>query len=140
MTQEPPTSPWADSADRVSPDGRYQAVITDAHEIRMGAPTSGTLVIIDKQNGDRIVRRHEGCNASFVWSSNSDALAVPQWTRDLTQRLIIIHVPMGTVTMLPHEFRVLELHSFEDAVVRGVDSPIHMPIPVAAPVWRVMHD
>jgi hypothetical protein len=130
-------SPWADSADRISPDGRYQAVISDASEIRMGAPTSGTLVIIDKQNGDRIVRRHEGCNPSFVWSSDSNALAVPEWTRDLMQRLIVIHVPMGTVTMLPHEFRVLELHSFVDAVVRGVDSPIHLPVPVSVLVQRL---
>ena len=122
-----PISPWAESADRVSPDGRFQAIVRHASEIAMGAPTSGALVIRDSRDGGRVVRELESCSPSFVWSDRSDALAVPQWTRDRMQRLLIVPLPRGVVTTLPDEYRVLELHAFEDGVVSGVDSPIHMP-------------
>ena len=93
----------------------------------MGAPTSGTLVISDNFHGGRIHARLESCSPSFVWSSDSRALAVPQWTPSRQQRMSIVSVPSGTVRPVADEFRVLELHSFEQGMVRGVDSPIYMP-------------
>jgi hypothetical protein len=41
--------------------------------------------------------------------------------------MCIVSVPSGTVRSVADEFRVLELHSFEQGMVRGVDSPIYMP-------------
>lgn len=122
-----PTSPWADSADLVSPDGRYRAVIADAQEIRMGAPTSGTLEIRENHEGGRVLRRLDGSNPSCVWSDRSDALAVPRWTDGLMQRLLIVPVATRAIRSIPGEYRVLELHAFDAGVVSGVDSPIHMP-------------
>ena len=120
-------SPWISSAEQVSPDGRYRAVIADASEIAMGAPTSGVLVIAENRDGGRVVARVESCNPSFVWSDDSRALACPQWTPSRQQRLCIVAVPSGHVRVADGEFRVLELHAFQQGTVRGIDSPVHMP-------------
>jgi hypothetical protein len=120
-------SPWADSADCISPDGRYRAIISDAWEVGMGSPTFGTLVIHDVANGMRTIASIENCNPAFVWSSDSTALAATRWTRDRKQNLIVIAVSSGKVVAEAYGFRVLELHEFVGNVIKGVDSPIHMP-------------
>lgn len=125
MTNQP-ISPWATKAERTSPDGRYVAHISSADEVHMGAPTSGRLVIADLRTGG-IVGQYESCNPSFVWSAQSDALAVPQWTSNLRQRLAVISVPDGRRRVLSGVFRVLELHSFHTGIIQGVDSSAHMP-------------
>lgn len=84
----------------------------------MGAPTSGTLVVSENRQGGQIFSRHISCSPSFVWSSDSSALAAPQRTSERQQRLVVISVPGGQVSAAPGEFRILELHSFEDGVVR----------------------
>jgi hypothetical protein len=93
----------------------------------MGAPTSGTLVISENRPGGRILARLESCNPSFVWSSDSRALALPQWTPSRGQRMCIVSLPSGKVRPVVGEFRVLVLQAFEQGVVRGIDSPIYMP-------------
>jgi hypothetical protein len=122
-----PISPWSDAADRASPDGRYRARVAEALEIRMGAPTRGTLVVTDEREGGRACARVEGCNPSLVWSSDSRALAVPQWTREQRQRLCVVSLPSGAVRCLSDDFAVLELHAFAGGVVVGVDSPAWLP-------------
>ena len=122
-----PISPWNDSADRTSPDGRYRAVITDAGEVGMGAPTSGALLIQEIADGMRTIASFEGCSPSLVWSSDSAALAVPRWTRDRKQKLSVVAVPSGKIIAEAEGFRVLELHEFEGGVIKGVDSPAYMP-------------
>lgn len=133
-----PTSPWSDSADRISPDGRFRAIIYEAGEVGMGAPTSGTLVVSDNFHGGRTHFSLESCSPSFVWSSDSRALAVPQWTPSRQQRMCIVSVPRGTVRPVAGVFRVLELHGFEQGVVRGVDSPIYMPRSFEFPVQELI--
>ena len=49
----------------------------------MGAPTYGILNI---SNG----MSYRGCNPSIVWSDDFKYLAVPQWTRERDQRLLVI--------------------------------------------------
>ena len=136
-----PTSPWSGSADRISPDGRYRAVIHEADEVGMGAPTRGKLVVSDNSLGGRTHFSVESCNPSFVWSSDSRALAVPQWTPNRRQRMCIVSVPSGAVQAVAGEFSVLELHSLEQGIIRGVDSPIYMPRSFAFSVEALMeHD
>jgi hypothetical protein len=122
-----PVSPWTDSVDRTSPDGRYRAAITDAVEIAMGAPTSGTLLITEIADGSHTIACFEGCSPSLVWSSDSNALAVPRWTRDRRQKLSVVAVPSGLIVAEAEGFRVLELQEFEGGIVKGVDSPAYMP-------------
>jgi hypothetical protein len=122
-----PISPWNDSADCTSPDGRFRAIIVNACEVGMGAPTSGMLSIIEIADNGRVIARFESCSPSLVWSSDSAALAVPRWTRERRQRLSVIAVPSGNIIAEAEEFRVLELHEFDRGVVKGVDSPAYMP-------------
>lgn len=67
-----------------SPNGCRVAVIDPAHEVSMGNATSGMLCVT---GGPHIER----CNPSFLWSEDSNYLAVPQyhgfWGR---QRLLIL--------------------------------------------------
>lgn len=122
-----PISPWSNSVDRVSPDGRYRAEIMDAIEIGMGAPTSGTLIVSENRYGGAVLVHLHACNPSLVWSADSRALAIPQWTAQRQQTLCIVSLPSGIVRSVPGEFRVLELHSFEDGILRGIDSPVYQP-------------
>jgi hypothetical protein len=122
-----PVSPWSGAVDRLSPDGRYRAVIAEAAEIAMGAPSSGALVISDNSAAGRVILRLEACNPSLVWASDSRALAVPQWTPARRQQLCIISVPGAHVRSVADDFRVLELHAFDHHTIRGIDSPLHEP-------------
>jgi hypothetical protein len=71
----------------ISPDGHYIAQIDPAYEVSMGNPTSGTLCIT---KGPHIER----CNPSFLWSDDSQFLAVPQFFGRFgilrRQRLLIV--------------------------------------------------
>ena len=88
----------------------------------MGGPTSGTLALA----GLRV----EGCSPSLAWSDDSRLLAVPQWTPDKAQRLLLVDPAAGSVRTLPGTYRVLELRSFRGGVLEGTDSPRHRPAPL----------
>jgi len=125
-------SPWDSSVEAISPDGETVAKIEDATEVAMGAPTWGRLAL---SNG----MFRESCNPSMVWSDDSEYLAVPQWTPDRMQRLMIISVHRRQSRYAPGTYDVLQLESFDSGVVRGIDSPIHMPKRIAVHVrglWR----
>ena len=81
---------WRNSLQLDSPDGRMWAKITDAVEVSMGNPTTGTL---ETSSG----LQFEHCNPSFIWSEDSRYLAVPQYSYSRfwgfgKQRLLIIDV------------------------------------------------
>ena len=114
----PSISPWAPHAVLPSPDGKLVAEI-EAMEIGMGGPTFGELSISNRMTRD-------ACNPSMVWSDCSGFLAVPQWTHERRQRLMIVSIKHRGSRYLGPTFRVLELHSFNGGIVVGVDSPIHM--------------
>ncbi|HEU4880774.1 MAG TPA: hypothetical protein VFT45_00975 [Longimicrobium sp.] len=120
-------SPWSYDAVLPSPDGQKTVRIKDPGEIAMGGPTSATLIV---STGMTL----ESCSPSMVWSDDSRFLAVPRWTPDRAQQLAIVDVEQGTVRVLPGRYRVLQLESFDAGVVRGVDSPIYQPRPVAVAV------
>ena len=112
-----PISPWHTETMRLeSPDGRKVAILSEPGEIAMGAPTSGELNVSNGQSAFN-------CNPSMVWSDDSRFLAVPQWfKRD--QRLLILDTDFARRAFAPDTYRVLELHSFSNGVVQGIDSPI----------------
>lgn len=121
---EQPLSPWKSETVRLeSPDGRRVAILFEPGEIGMGAPTSGELKVSNGQYA-------EGCNPSMVWSDDSRFLAVPQWF-DRMQRLLILDTDFKKRAFAPETYRVLELHTFNNGMVEGVDSPIHQPRPIA---------
>ena len=103
-----------------SPDGKLSAEVVDLGEIAMGAPMSGLLQI---SNGFE----YDNCSPSIVWSDDSRYLAVPIWTRERQQQLIVIDVSEQKVYHWPQTYRVLELHSFAKGTIRGIDSPVYRP-------------
>ena len=113
-------SAWTYEARQASPDGRLVAEVVDLNEVGMGAPTRGTLRI---SNG----LTRERCSPSFVWSEDSEHLAIPEWTERRNQRLVIVSMSRREGRYAPGEYSVLELAEFDGGVVRGVDSPIHLP-------------
>src|ERR1700674_2290580 len=123
-------SPWTDSVSLTSPDGKFTAGIDDAQEVRMGAPTFGTLKI---SNG----MSYESCNPSIVWSDDSKYLAVPQWTHQNDQRLLVISLEKHAARYVSGLFQVLELHSFVNGKIKGLDSPIYQPREIEIDVGEV---
>ncbi|HVF30386.1 MAG TPA: hypothetical protein VNA22_05415 [Pyrinomonadaceae bacterium] len=113
-------SAWDYSLNLSSPDGQITAVIDDAHEFGQGSPTTGTLVL---SNG----LSFEGCNPSVAWSDDSKFLAVPQWRRTQYQRLLVISIGEKSVGYARERFSLLELHSFSDGKIKGIDSPAYKP-------------
>ncbi len=96
----------------------------------MGAPTRGTLVI---SNG----MSYQRCNPSIVWSDDSQYLAVPQWTHYRNQRLLVISLKQESSGYAPGLFRVLELHSFLNGKIKGIDSPIYQPREIEIDVSQI---
>ena len=117
---EAPVSPWAYSARLESPDGKFTAAFEYESEVCQGGPTYGRVVL---SNG----MTYDSCNASFVWSDDSKYLAVPQWTHYREQQLLVIDAELGTSEILPEVYQVLELHSFKEGAVEGIDSPVYKP-------------
>ena len=78
---------WRRNHQATSPDGKWVARINPATEISMGNPTLGTLCV---SNGLHI----PDCNPSFIWSDDSQFLAVPQFFRRLglftRSRLLVV--------------------------------------------------
>ncbi|MCC6442533.1 MAG: hypothetical protein IT210_03635 [Armatimonadetes bacterium] len=123
-------SPWAESVTLASPDGKQTACIARTDEIAMGAPTSGELHL----SGGL---QFPSGNSSIVWSEDSLYLAASQWAARRDQRLLIVRVPDRQFRYAPEVYRVLELQSFSGGIVRGIDSPVYMPAPVAVDIRRI---
>lgn len=117
---EPPISPWTYRVSIASVDGRFTAAFKYESEVCQGGPTYGRLIL---SNG----MTYGGCNASFIWSDDSNHVAVPQWTHYREQRLLVIDAEQRTSVLLPEVFQVLELRSFTGGVVEGIDSPVYKP-------------
>jgi hypothetical protein len=88
---------WRRSYRATSPDGDWVAEIDMAHEVSMGNPTRGTLILRHAEGDDAgLVLRLDGCNPSFVWSDDSRYLAVPRyfyrWGLFRRQRIVVIDV------------------------------------------------
>jgi hypothetical protein len=134
------SSAWNLSADKLSPDSRYRAIIRDAQEFRMGSPTSGTLEVRETAPGDRLLLVMHSCSPAFIWSNHSDELAVPQYTHDLDQRLILASPITGRVRMVPESYTLFIPYSFNDGVIRGMDSPLYASRPVEVVINEVAQD
>ena len=105
------TPPWRRSHCATSPDGAINAEIAEACEHSMGNPTVGTLRL---SNGLELLK----CNPSFIWSDDSQYLAVPQWIRRfglfLRQRLVIIDVGNDTIFASRFTYWLLQPREFVD--------------------------
>jgi hypothetical protein len=130
---------YASAAEVTSPDGKYVATVTDAHEYSMGSETYGTLTITGDYRGFPMHFVFEDCNPNVLWSDDSKMLAVPQRTREQGLRLALISLPRGQTHCIPRLFVELELHSFDGAIIRGIDGPDCFPMRFEIDVSRAFH-
>ncbi|WP_373033753.1 hypothetical protein [Sulfurovum sp.] len=107
------------------------AKIEGAGEIAMGAPTCGVLRV---SNGIEV----EECNPSFVWSDDSQYIAIPHWTPNRKQKIMVIDVAKKKVYLASGVYRVLELYEFINGIIRGIDSPIYEPCKINISVEDVV--
>jgi hypothetical protein len=119
-----PVSPWADLVVLPGPDGRRRATIFGAIEIAMGGPTIGTLMV----NGGGAAWQVDAANPSMAWSEDSRRLAVPIW-KGHVQRLAVLDADSQSISVGKDEYRVMKIERFAGGIVRGIDSPAHMPLP-----------
>lgn len=122
-----PISPWDEKVELASPDKRHLARFDSDTEIGMGGPPMGRLTIITVAEPDREFLVADNAAASMVWSPDSRFLAFSRWRGNRMQALCVLRLSDFTVDESPDEFRVLELHSFLDGKIAGVDSPIYQP-------------
>ena len=107
-----------------SPDARLAAEIARAEEVSMGNPTLGRLVVSDGLVLER-------CSPSFMWSTDSRYLAVPQLWRRLGfffgVRLLVADTRARTVYASQRTGAWLQPESFAkgELVVRA--DPFHKP-------------
>ena len=112
-------SAWDRSVSLDSPDGALNARIEHAEECGMGSPRRGELVI---SNG--LV--FQDCGPPIVWSDDSLYLAAPQWqplNRGFGQRILVISMEHRVSRPVGKVFGVLQLESFSNGIVRGVERP-----------------
>jgi hypothetical protein len=123
-----PISPWKDRAELLSPDGCFKAVYDNGAEVAMGAPTRGRLRLIEvKEHNNEMVITTDAA-ASVVWSDGSNYLAFTKWRRNRKQSLCVFRISDFQLDESPDEFSVIELHSFKNNKISGVDSPVWQPI------------
>jgi hypothetical protein len=116
-----------------SPDGKVEARIDRAREVGMSNPTAGPLTL---STGLTI----ENCSPSFLWSDDSQYLAVPQWCHYfifLGQRLLLVHVHESRIYRSPWYWTCLQPESFTNGKVTVSINPSRGKRTVA---WEIPSD
>ena len=125
---------WRGAHRAVSPDGRLVAEIDPAYEVSMGNPTYGTLRL---STGLKLER----CNPSFLWSSDSRYLAVPQFFDRFgifrRQRLLVIDARDQTVFASPDFTYYFQPESFSDGRLVVTKNPFKSAQQIA---WAIPAD
>ena len=107
-----------------SPNGFYKVEYGKLNEIAMGAPIGGECFLI---NNEKRIKLSDWCGGPIIWNNSSTKIALPTGTKNRNQKIVIVDIEMMTATTYKKEFSVLNLQSFEGNLIKGIDSPIHMP-------------
>jgi len=91
----------------------------------MGGPTRGELHVVTQDAVNHLIT--DEAAASCVWSDDCRFLAFSKWRSNRMQSLCVLKLPNMVIDESPDEFRVLELRSFSDGKINGIDSPVYMP-------------
>ena len=146
------SSAWDYEANACSKDGKFSAKF-EGCEVAMGAPTLGKLRLfinsehclnlknelsnhaktssVDQNlvkdgSADQIFLS-ERATACFLFSDDSKFLAFSEWTADKMQIVKILRLADMSIKTAGKPKRVVEFLSFNDGVLKILDSPIFMP-------------
>ena len=147
------SSAWDYEANACSSDGKFSAKF-EGCEVAMGAPTLGELrLFINSKhyinlknefsnhakrlsNLDQNLAKYgsadqillsERATACFLFSKDSKFLAFCEWTADKMQIVKILRLADMSIKTDNKRKRVVEFLSFDDGVLKILDSPIFMP-------------
>nr|WP_314498775.1 hypothetical protein [uncultured Chryseobacterium sp.] len=113
----------------ISPNGLYKAVYYNLNEIAMGAPLGGPCCV--ETSGGVKIKLHDWCGGPPVWEKNGLLLTIPVWTRNALQgtfqQIAVMDMITEKLTVFKRTFRVLDLQSFEESIIKGCDSPVYHP-------------
>lgn len=146
------SSAWDYEASACSNDGKFSAKF-EGCEVAMGAPTIGELRLfinsehclnlknefsnhektssVDQNlakygSADQILLS-ERATACFLFSDDSKFLAFSEWTADKKQIVKVVRLADISIKTVGKPKRVVEFLSFDDGVLKILDSPIFMP-------------
>lgn len=108
----------------VSPDEKYRIEYVDLSEIAMGGPLGGQCFLIYPSKTR--LRLSEWAGGPIAWETHSRKVAFPIWTRSREQKIAVADLEANTLSIYSHIFRVLDLKTFNNNIIEGHDSPIHM--------------
>lgn len=126
MTNSYP-KPWDfsnEDKNLVSPDGQYQIEYDKLSEIAMGAPIGGECFLVGPE--DSKLKLSDWAGGPVVWETQGRRVAFPVWTRARRQKIAIVDIEAKTLSIYAETFRVLDLHTFENNIVQGQDSPVYL--------------
>ena len=146
------SSAWDYEANACSNDGKFSAKF-EGCEVAMGAPTIGELRLfinsehypnlknelsnhtkissvnqnLVKDGGTHQILLSERATACFLFSDDSKFLALSEWTADKMQIVKVVRLADMSIKTDNKRKRVVEFLSFDDGVLKILDSPIFMP-------------
>ena len=146
------SSAWDYEANACSGDGKFSAKFKGC-EVTMGAPTLGELRLFvnsehylnlkskfDSQTSSNLdqnlntnganceqILLSDRATACFLFSKDSKFLAFSEWTADKMQIVKILRLADMSIKTDNKRKIVVEFLSFDDAVLKILDSPIFMP-------------
>ena len=146
------SSAWDYEANACSSDGKFSAKF-EGCEVAMGAPTLGELRLfinsehclnlknelsnhektssVDQNlakygSADQILLS-ERATVCFLFSKDSKFLAFSEWSADKMQIIKVVRLADMSIKTDNKRKRVVEFISFDDGVLKILDSPIFMP-------------
>ena len=100
---------------------------SNLNEIGIGAPISGICNLTKKGINNILIGKN--CGGPAVWNEVGLKIAIPIWEKSffkgIFQRIGVFDLEKQTLTKYKKKFRVLDLRTFNDNLIKGVDSPIH---------------
>lgn len=146
------SSAWDYEANACSSDGKFSAKF-EGCEVAMGAPTLGELRLfingehylnlknelsnhakissvnqnLVKDGSTHQILLSDRATACFLFSDDSKFLAFSEWTTDKMQIVKILRLADMSIKTDDKRKRVVEFLSFDDGVLKILDSPIFMP-------------
>ena len=146
------SSAWDYEANACSNDDKFSAKFVGC-EVAMGAPTIGELRLfinskhclnlknelsnhektssvdqnLAKDGSTHQILLSERATACFLFSEDSKFLAFSEWTADKMQIVKVVRLADMSIKTDNKRKRVVEFLSFDDGVLKILDSPIFMP-------------
>ena len=160
------SSAWDYEANACSSDGKFSAKF-EGCEVAMGAPTLGELRLFTNSehclnlenelsnhvkrllNLDQNLAKYgsadqillsERATACFLFSDDSKFLAFSEWTADKMQIVKVVRLADMSIKTDNNRKRVVEFLSFDDGVLKILDSPIFMPKNYALDIRTLFND